>query len=569
MRLTKQSVSLLLASFFVFLTISCGRVQAEEAYPTGPAWEANWIWDAGEASPHNFYLYARKEIELPADAVSAKIRVTADSRYILYINDHIIGRGPVKSDRRWLYYDEWEINNSNYFLWKTVTIAALVNHYGEWTFSYMEGRGGFILEADIEMKDGKHIKIVTDKTWKVKPGEAWFRGLQRMSVQQGFPEVYDARKEPFGWNDVNYDDSGWQNATELGRPPVEPWPRLIKRMTPPQTRDFISQEKLIDFGDAIPGPRNEGVDFTQLISGDENSVAYAGTYLYSPKDSKASLVLSSKNACKLYLNGKTLITNFVATGINIENSKKYAELSVGWTPLVVKCVKNAPGWDFSLAVDAPERNGFVFSNERNPDKTGWGVIGPFKKTGKLESEYKKEYPPQKELDFTKSYEGADGKTVSWKIETETDKMTTRLAASLAEMELKPLKEGRVEEKGQLCQVVPCFVKEVQTKPGGAVYFILDFGWEVAGFTNISLTSETGGEMIDIGYSELLLDKDGKALSPINPAGGHVNPGKSDVNYADRYITRAGAQEFVTFNRHAFRYMLLVVRNAVKPKLKMR
>ena len=547
-------------SAFVFMSMCAAKAQAREAYPAGPAWEANWIWDAGEARPHNYFMYARKEIELPADAASAKIRVTADSRYILYVNGELAGRGPVKSDRRWLYYDEWDVKP----LLKPGKniIAALVHHYGEWTFSYMLGRGGFILEADVELKNGKHVRIATDKTWKVKPAESWFRGLQRMSVQQGFPEVFDARKEPAGWNRTGFDDGGWQYATELGRPPVEPWPRLIKRLTPTQANGRIAGE-IIDTGDAIAGPRNEGIDFSPLNAGDENSVAYAATYLYSPKESKASFILSSKNACKLYLDGKTLITNFVATGINIDNSKKYATLSAGWTPLVVKCVKNATGWDFSLSVDATERNDFVFSVDKNPDKTGWGVIGPFRKTGKIESEYKKEYPPQKELDFTKSYEGADGKTVSWKIVAEPEKMTTRLAAALGEMETKPLTEGRVEEGDSVRQVI-CFNKKIRTKPNGAVYFILDFGREVAGFTHVNLRSESGGEIIDIGYSEHLTDKDGKALSDLTPAGGHVNPGKSDVNYADRYITRAGRQDFVTFNRHAFRYMLLVVRNAVKP-----
>jgi len=565
MRLTKCRFFLFFISLSAILIIS-GGTRAEEVYPTGPAWEANWIWDGGEPSPHNFYLYVRKEFELPADAVSAKIRVTADSRYILYVNGRMVGRGPVKSDRRWLYYDEWNPDKTQLQQGKNV-IAALVHHYGEWTFSYMHGRGGFILEADIELKNGKHLKIVTDKTWKVKAGEGWYRGLSRMSVQQGFPEVFDARKEPVGWNDTGFDGMGWKNAVELGRPPLDTWPRLIKRTTPPLTDDYgEAPVSMIGFGDAVPGPRNEGVDFTQFVSGEDNSVAYAATYLYSPSASKAGFVLSSKNACRLYVGGKTLISNYVGTGLEIDKSKKYSDLHAGWTPLIVKCVKNADTWNFTVSVDAPERASFIFSTGKDPEKTGWAVVGPFRKTGKIDSEYKKEYPPQKELDFSKSYEGAGGKPVAWKNALETDKTATRLAYALSEMELKPLSEGRVDEGG-LCDIMsyrPCFSRVMKTKPGGAVYFVLDFGREIAGFSKIRLISEAGGETIDVGYSEVLEDKSGMALSPLKTEGGRVNPARSDVNYADRYITRAGSQEWVSINRHAFRYMLIVVRDAVKP-----
>lgn len=536
--------------------------RAAGAYEVGPAWTANWVWDAGEATPHNFYLYLRKEVELPTAAVTANVRVTADSRYILYVNGTMVGRGPVKSDRRWLYYDEWDIKpllkpGKN-------VIAALAHHYGEWTFSYMLGRGGFILEGDIETKGGKHVAVVTDKTWKVKAGDAWFRGLQRMSIQQGFPEVYDARKEPAGWKGADFDASDWQNATELGRPPVQPWPRLVKRMTRPQTGGTIYPVKLIDTGDAVPGPRNEGVDFTQNITGEDNAAAYAATYVYSPKDAKASLVLTTKNACKLYVNGKTLISNYIAAGIDLDNTKRYVDLRAGWTPLLVKCVKNVPAWGFSIAVDAPERNEFVFSYDKSAENTGWSVIGPFRRNGKTESEYKKEYISSKDYDLTKSYDGGGGKDVTWKVVTGTEQMTTRLAAALGEMETRPLTDGRIEDKSAICAAKPCFSYEVQTKQGGAVYFVFDFGRETAGFTRIALNSAAGGEIVDVGYSELLEDNSGNALAPAEGKAGRVNPGKSGVNYADRYITRAGKQEFIPFNRHAFRYMLVVVRNAEKP-----
>jgi len=198
-------------------------------------WKGKWIWDSGEERPTNYYLYVRKVIELPAKPIEAVASVCADSRYKLFINGQFAGRGPVKSDPRWQYYDEIDI--THYLDRGKNVISALVHHLGAETFNYILGRGAFLFDARISCLDpvsGKPIDIdvVSDESWKVLPAKAWMRNVPRMSVQTGYNEVYDSNKAPNGWTEIDFDDASWEAARVIGPVGIDPWPNLVSREIP-------------------------------------------------------------------------------------------------------------------------------------------------------------------------------------------------------------------------------------------------------------------------------------------------------------------------------------------------
>src|SRR5438128_7399528 len=109
-------------------------------------WVAKWIWCEGEPVPQNFYLYCRKVFELKGEAADARVDVTADSRYKLFVNGRLVGRGPVRCDQRWEYYDTYDLrpflqNGEN-------VVSAIVHQYGAPSHSYTVGRGGFLLQGE-------------------------------------------------------------------------------------------------------------------------------------------------------------------------------------------------------------------------------------------------------------------------------------------------------------------------------------------------------------------------------------------------------------------------------------
>ena len=75
-------------------------------------WLAEWIWDGGEASPRNAWRCFRRAFALDStDWDAARIAISADSRYVLWVNGILVGRGPVRSWPGSLMYDTWGIGH--------------------------------------------------------------------------------------------------------------------------------------------------------------------------------------------------------------------------------------------------------------------------------------------------------------------------------------------------------------------------------------------------------------------------------------------------------------------------
>lgn len=104
----------------------------------------------------------RLQCDLPQDAI-IRVHVSADERYLFYVDRQVIGRGPERgSDRAWFY--------ESYDLTLTAgphTLVALVWQLGEIAPGAQVGlAGGFLLEAE-----GDHGALLSTKSgdWKCKP----------------------------------------------------------------------------------------------------------------------------------------------------------------------------------------------------------------------------------------------------------------------------------------------------------------------------------------------------------------------------------------------------------------
>lgn len=196
-------------------------------------WRGQWIWVEGEESPRNFYLYLRREFALPDSPKPAMVRVTADSRYILWVNGKLICRGPVRSDPRWQSFDEVDI--TKYLRKGPNVLAALVHHYGEPTYSYHLGQGAFLLDCCIRTSGGAKVNVSTGPDWKVLPSSVWEDGVRRITRHQGFYEIAHPALEPVGWKEPGCDESAWLKPKVIGPVGTGPWKRLVPREIPFQT----------------------------------------------------------------------------------------------------------------------------------------------------------------------------------------------------------------------------------------------------------------------------------------------------------------------------------------------
>ncbi len=207
-------------------------------------WQARWIWaeppaeianpfaaqNAVPKAARNRFCYLRRRFNLVAVPGRVAARVTADSRFILYVNGADVARGPARSAPERLTY--LEVDLAPYLGVGANAIAALVRFYGRpvpwWQAarpSLQLGYGSFAFESPA-------IAVVSDRSWKGRVAAY----LPEVTPQRLLPvppaEILNGAEVPAGWQDREFDDSSWKPAAELSagtlavnrtRIPVEPY----------------------------------------------------------------------------------------------------------------------------------------------------------------------------------------------------------------------------------------------------------------------------------------------------------------------------------------------------------
>ena len=175
-------------------------------------------------------------------------RITADSRYLLFVNGKEACRGPIRSQPRRLHYDLLDL--APYLVAGENTLAVYVVYYGVARSFWMPaapsmalGRNGvMVFEADL----GEGRWLVSDASWKALKCDAWSEDwkipgeLPPMFGDAIPTEVVDARRLPYGWEQPGFGDSAWGNAFVIGgrggpggparsQPPTDPYGPMYPR----------------------------------------------------------------------------------------------------------------------------------------------------------------------------------------------------------------------------------------------------------------------------------------------------------------------------------------------------
>jgi hypothetical protein len=180
----------------------------------------------------------RQTFDLEMVPDEAPARITADSRYVLWVNGQEVGRGPARSQPFRQRYDSYDL--APYFTAGANAIAVLVTYYGRAMSFWQPAPAGSNTDAALvfEAQVGDRT-LVSDDNWRVRRSAAWSL-LVGSSGGEGVPvEIVDARQIPPRWREVDFDDSDWQRAPLLPaihpasfgetRPPTYPFGRLLPR----------------------------------------------------------------------------------------------------------------------------------------------------------------------------------------------------------------------------------------------------------------------------------------------------------------------------------------------------
>ncbi len=228
-------------------------------------WHGHWIWVpeepivptgmlGGRVDPHAKEAHGlfRKRITLARVPDRVPARITADSRYALFVNGKEVGRGPVRSQPRRLHYDIYDL--APYLQAGDNILAVYVKYYGTPKSFWMPaapnltlGRTG-ILVFEANLGDGGWV--VSDPSWKAHKAEGWSEdwrngpGGTTGVIEGGVPvEVFDARLFAPGWQGANFDDGAWGSAqvvpaVHIGgfartQPPTDPYGPMFPRTIAP------------------------------------------------------------------------------------------------------------------------------------------------------------------------------------------------------------------------------------------------------------------------------------------------------------------------------------------------
>jgi hypothetical protein len=156
----------------------------------------------------------RRVVEIDAVPASVPARLSADSRYILWVNGAEASRGPIRGSSSLMHYDDVDL--APLLRPGRNVLAVLARFYGRPTPWWAPARpmdqlgaGAFLFEAMF----GDHW-VVSDAQWKCLRLQAW-RTLPSRGIGNMRAEALDARGIPDAWQGAEFDDSTWTAAVEL------------------------------------------------------------------------------------------------------------------------------------------------------------------------------------------------------------------------------------------------------------------------------------------------------------------------------------------------------------------
>jgi alpha-L-rhamnosidase len=172
-------------------------------------WRARWISVPGASSFDYGVYHFRRVFDLPDQPSSFVVHVTADNRYQLFVNGERVVWGPARGDL-------------NHWRFETVdlaprlkagrnVLAAVVWNFGEYApEAQVTHRTAFLLQGD----SATERTIDTNAQWKCVANRA-YRPLHYSHAQMrgyfvaGPCDAVDGASYPWGWEQLDFDDSQW------------------------------------------------------------------------------------------------------------------------------------------------------------------------------------------------------------------------------------------------------------------------------------------------------------------------------------------------------------------------
>jgi len=199
-------------------------------------WKGQWMTAIEQQNETNNWTAYNKSFKVEQVPDLALAKIACDSKYWMWINGELavfegqLKRGPTPTDT---YYDEVDI--APYLKKGDNDISILVWYFGKDGFSH-NNSGKAALIFDCQASD---FELLSDTSWKASiRREFGTAGLPLPNFRLPESSIrYDASVGNFDFTRAKVNTKGWRGTRLIGKPPVAPWNKLVKR-TVPQWKNF-------------------------------------------------------------------------------------------------------------------------------------------------------------------------------------------------------------------------------------------------------------------------------------------------------------------------------------------
>ncbi|HEY0827849.1 MAG TPA: family 78 glycoside hydrolase catalytic domain [Bacilli bacterium] len=521
-------------------------------------WQAQWIWNEGEASPRNEWWCFRKTFEVPIRGWDhAQLALTADSRYVLYVNGKQVGRGPVRSWPTEQFYDTYDIG---YLLkpGQENTLAVLVLHFGVSNFYYLRGRGGLLAQLELMLGD-KAVEIVaTDASWKTTAHLGQDPRSGRMSCQQAFAERIDARAFDLSWMNMTFDDHTWSNASEIGSVGMEPWTQLIPRDIPFLTEEVFYPVRIESLSRIKPVAWSAAVNLrNQMVPDSVNHANMVGYVGY------VATVIRVQEKAKVSLGFPWGIANFGVCTINgvVLDSVRFTgtlperyidvELQPGDNLFMMDVTGEEHDHGFHLSVHGDTPFEVVSPLGANSGASPFVTIGPFDTNMIVDHQENRKLSIDHEVYRQVIEAGTSSELAHFQewIKPVPNFLVSRddiLSLCIWKAEEQSQKIPAALQNAVIATSIPAVIPYYE---GAETEFIIDFDRELSGFITFEVEAAEGTILDFYGYEYM---RDGWRQDTFG------------LDNTLRYTCQAGRQTYTSPVRRGLRYLMVTVRNAKSP-----
>ncbi|MGD0864177.1 MAG: alpha-L-rhamnosidase N-terminal domain-containing protein [Rhizomicrobium sp.] len=247
----------------------------------------------------NRWFFFRRIVDLAAEPDEAKLSITVDGRYHLFVNGVRTGRGPVRCSPLYQRFDSYDLSGS--LSAGRNIIGVLVHTYGIDTAFYETtkgmwqptfGDGGLWVDGHMRI-DGETVHISTTDDWRCTQSDAWTREMPQSNHSLGFIEDLDATKLPTEWTSLDFDDADWDIARPMiaggGEPEstyggmeTRPFPVLLPRGIPQLEDRPVVAKRIVWIRGLLPEPEQpfyQRIYQERLVPAAENAVRNADDLL--------------------------------------------------------------------------------------------------------------------------------------------------------------------------------------------------------------------------------------------------------------------------------------------------